>query len=1139
MRRRHLAALVAPAVIGVAGLAAPNAAAQPPPDVATAQTGDRATGDLLYSNEDNRMRRYDVDTIGTAQLAEDVVIEKASDGGRDVNGEICFLPDGSGRFVAGEDTGQPNPPAGWGIFDADGTQLQKLTATYLTANAEPFGCAFAPDGTLFTSEVGAQGFGVGSGQLMMWFDDGSFCKLATDLGTAGAVETDFDGNVYVAQTSGVTIERFAPPFPTAADEAGGCGGSDTTGAPVADAVQRTTFATPSDGMLTFSGLATAPNGNLYASSVLTGRIAEYDSDGDVVRLLLAPERSTPPITTGHPQGLAVGSDGSIYYADLDLVGTLPDIGPGPDGRVWRITFDSNGDPRPPVVIKQGLRFPDGLAIGPGDLETTSTPVPDWPTVAGGPDRTFFNPDEAFLTPDTVPELIEKWRFPTDAVVTASPSIAPVTMPDGSTKRIVFVASWDGFIYAIDFATGDEVWRFAWEEQPGASFPAAASATVTDVGTDRVVLVGAGQTMHAIDAATGTERWRFAAGTGCRDVDGVPPGLCGFSGERNQIESTPVVANGTAYFGMDVNDVATGKGGFFAVDVDDGTLTWYFDVETGATCRPDPNDEVRRFDGYHSTAELGLPVDFFTTRSGCDHDRSPTGCGNVWSSPAHDPERRALYFGTSNCDTDDDPSTSIPGPDMPPYDEALVALGTDGVPQWRWRPREVDPDDLAFGAVPNLFSIDIDGSQVDVVGIGGKDGTYYVIDRDGMNERTGLAWDDAEPRALPYWETNVVSGGAIGGIIATAAVDEASRRVHFSTAPGASVFEPQRPTVHALDLDTGTIVWQNTEAIEFPAGDGSYAPTSAVPGVVIVGSVISPHLRMYDAADGTLLYDEVIGQPDTFSGIASGAAVLDGTIVVGSGIGSRTSTGSSPGDFAANTPSAVIALCVPGSPDCGDQRPVVVPGAVDVVEGDDGLTTVEVPVTLSTASDETVTAPWQVIPVFAEADGDVVEASGIAVFEPGTTETTVSIQVVGDDIDENDEFGVVAFGASDNARIGGYWGLGTVRILDDDPPPRLALGVGIEFEAGGTVEIPIVLSRPSGRDISIDWRAIGASATSPGDFVASSTPITIAAGSTSATIDIALVDDAEPEDLEFFFVRIEADAASVLNPLTFVAIIDDD
>ena len=91
--------------------------------------------------------------------------------------------------------------------------------------------------------------------------------------------------------------------------------------------------------------------------------------------------------------------------------------------------------------------------------------------------------------------------------------------------------------------------------------------------------------------------------------------------------------------------------------------------------------------------------------GCDHSRAPNGCGNVWSSDGLSTPRAAGCFtASSNCDTDTNPATPRPDPPMPPYDEAIFALGLDGTPAWRWRPREVDNADLAFGAVPNLFTI---------------------------------------------------------------------------------------------------------------------------------------------------------------------------------------------------------------------------------------------------------------------------------------------------------------------------------------------------------------------------------------------------------------------------------------------------
>jgi polyvinyl alcohol dehydrogenase (cytochrome) len=217
--------------------------------------------------------------------------------------------------------------------------------------------------------------------------------------------------------------------------------------------------------------------------------------------------------------------------------------------------------------------------------------------------------------------------------------------------------------------------------------------------------------------------------------------------------------------------------------------------------------------------------------------------------AYDAARGLLFLDSGNCDTDDDPTTLRPPPPMPPYDEAIFALDVEGTPLWRWRPREVDTTDFDFGAVPNLFTIDVDGAPRDVVGVGNKDGTYYVIDRSGVNARSGVRWDDADPSQLPYWRTNVVPGGPLGGILATAAVDEANGRIHFSTAPGTSVFTPQRPTVHTLDMQTGAVLWQNTAEI---GADASFSSVSGIPGVVFVGGALSGALRSYDAATGAKL-----------------------------------------------------------------------------------------------------------------------------------------------------------------------------------------------------------------------------------------------------------------------------------------------
>lgn len=261
------------------------------------------------------------------------------------------------------------------------------------------------------------------------------------------------------------------------------------------------------------------------------------------------------------------------------------------------------------------------------------------------------------------------------------------------------------------------------------------------------------------------------------------------------------------------------------------------------------------------------------------------------------------------------------------------------------------------------------------------------------------------------------------------MDESRRTVFFSTAPGESISAVQRLTVHALDLDTAAVVWQHDAG--FPSGDASYSPTSSAGGVVVVGSVIFPHLGLFDAADGTLLYDEVIGNSGTLSGISSGAAIVDGTIVVGTGIGARSSGGSSPGDFAANTPADIVALCVAGTIGCPGPLPKVVPGFADAIEGDVGTTLVRIPVRLSSPSQSAVTVDWRVVLPHELHVAELVDASGIVTFDPGPTKAFADVEValVDDTVAEWLEYFTVDLIDVEGADVLGPFGVGLIFDLD--------------------------------------------------------------------------------------------------------------
>ena len=109
-------------------------------------------------------------------------------------------------------------------------------------------------------------------------------------------------------------------------------------------------------------------------------------------------------------------------------------------------------------------------------------------------------------------------------------------------------------------------------------------------------------------------------------------------------------------------------------------------------------------------------------------------------------------------------------------------------------------------------------------------------------------------------------------------------------------------MHALDKNTGEILWQSI-------GDASFAPTSAIPGVVFVGSV-GGFLRAFDAATGAML----TGVPVGFA-VASAPVVVDGIVIVGAGIGERTGNPQDPAEISSRIPQNITALCVPGTHYC--------------------------------------------------------------------------------------------------------------------------------------------------------------------------------------------------------------------------------
>ena len=374
--RRTRLALAAALVVSalVASWAAP---------AATVSSAKTSTKDVIVLNgEGNNLNAYTAEPPFTKQT----VIRNHNDDpkGLDINAQICFFPDGSNRFIAGEDTGQPNPPQGWGIFQLRGKQVGKLSAkqvgkltpTYQSSsdNAENFGCGFLSDGRVLTTDIGNQASGPADGQLIVWFPPFNsrnvrYCKIDVGIATAGTILVDKQDRVYVPSArpgppeSGVY--RYSGPFPTSDDAKGGCDGKDATGAPMSTSVKKDLFIRLGNGLSSPIAIVRAPKSGFYVSSVITGVINQYDATGGYVRSVLQPPADESlgkrTFSTGTPLGLGVGPDGTLYYADIGITITNEGIGPGPEGTVRRIRF-VNGQPQPPEIMGGGLQYPDGIGV---------------------------------------------------------------------------------------------------------------------------------------------------------------------------------------------------------------------------------------------------------------------------------------------------------------------------------------------------------------------------------------------------------------------------------------------------------------------------------------------------------------------------------------------------------------------------------------------------------------------------------------------------------------------------------------------------------------------------------------------------------------------------------------------------------
>jgi outer membrane protein assembly factor BamB len=436
---------------------------------------------------------------------------------------------------------------------------------------------------------------------------------------------------------------------------------------------------------------------------------------------------------------------------------------------------------------------------------------------------------------TAATLHPAWFVSTPGAVTAEPAVANGT---------VYVGDSTGLFHAVSQDTGASDWTFAatapqtcyldqpdpYADQHGGGFGSiTSSATVaptvhaaTDHPADPTLFFGGGATLFALDAATGSCDW-------AQDLDPATPS------NPVEIESSPVLDTAVSppevIVGSDDN---SGGGvdvtGIQAFNATTGALLWRYEPERDVALYPS------QFGGSDA---LTLSCGDGTANAGCTSANVPglglnsttwaDACGDVWSSPALDPDfvdpggdntyqsagpqdtvdpvwqptqmtttggpspDGLVVFGTGNCGAHPDPGASYTHDDYA-HTEGVYALDpVTGVRVWNWfepanqyntdSNSEVGGGDDDFGGSALLATLPDtefpDGTSpcpvsppaptTTLVLQGGKSGFAYGLCEGSGHEVWGV--QAAQPGEL---SPNAV--GAIGGFIGSPSLGDVGGRV---------------------------------------------------------------------------------------------------------------------------------------------------------------------------------------------------------------------------------------------------------------------------------------------------------------------------------------------------------------------------
>ena len=204
----------------------------------------------------------------------------------------------------------------------------------------------------------------------------------------------------------------------------------------------------------------------------------------------------------------------------------------------------------------------------------------------------------------------------------------------------------------------------------------------------------------------------------------------------------------------------------------------------------------------------------------------------------------------------------------------------------------------------------------------------------------------------------------------------------------------------------------------------------------------------------------------------------------------------------------------------DDEPRISIGDVNAAEGNSGTTPFTFTVSLSMAYDRPVTVDYATADGTAADGSDYSAAAGTVTFAPGETSQAVTVLVNGDRlVEQTESFSVNLSNPSGYAEV--VRGVGFATIADDEP--RISISDAANYW-GDTSPFTFTVSLSAASDdvVTVNFATSDGTASAGQDYAATSGTLTFAAGQTTQTFQVALLN---PDFGDRYFYVILSDATN--------------